>query len=375
MITVVRRRPVLVLIALIVWTKPLNDSRQISYRILDASANRAAEGIRTIEEFARFGLEDSDSAGAAKALRHELAAALSRLNRAELLTARDTEADVGTTLQTAAEYSRTEIADVISAAAERVQQSLRVLEEYGKTIDVEFARRIESLRYRAYTHHRRIELQALAHRRTRRLADAVLYLLIDCGSSEVTFVETIRSLSQAGVDVFQLRDKQASDRELFERAKVGVAIAKDCGALFIVNDRADIALSAEADGVHVGQDELPAIMARRVLGGGRLVGVSTHDIAQVHQAIADGADYIGCGPTFPSTTKSFDAHAGTAFLKQVHEETRQTPRPAFAIGGINPQNLDQVTACGFHRIAVTAAINDAADPAAAARALRRGLVG
>ncbi len=352
---------------------PLNDSRQISYRILDASANRAAEGIRTIEEYVRFGLDDSQAAAVAKELRHELAAALSRLNRAELLTARDTDADVGTTLQTAAEYSRTEIADVITAAAERVQQSLRVLEEYGKTLDVEFARQIEALRYRAYTHHRGIELQAMAGVRTRRLADAVLYLLIDCGSSETEFVQAIRLLSDAGVDLFQLRDKQASDRQLYARAKCGAAIAKDCGAMFIVNDRADIALAADADGVHVGQDELPAVMARRVLGSERLVGVSTHSIDQVHQAIADGADYIGCGPTFPSTTKSFDAHAGTAFLKQVHAETRQTPRPAFAIGGINRQNLDQVTACGFHRIAVTAAINDADDPAAAARALRRGL--
>ncbi|QEF96021.1 Thiamine-phosphate synthase [Stieleria maiorica] len=352
----------------------LDHSRQTSYRILDASANRAAEGIRTIEEFVRFGLDDSQAAAVAKELRHELATALSRLNRAELLAARDTEGDVGTALETTAEYSRAEIADVITAAAERVQQSLRVLEEYGKTVDVEFARQIESLRYRAYTHHRQIELDAITGSRKRRLAEAVLYLLIDCGRSESEFIERLQTLSHAGVDVFQLRDKQAHDRQLFERAKCGASIAKDCNALFIVNDRADIALAAGADGVHVGQDELPAAMARRVLGSERLVGVSTHTIDQVHQTIRDGADYIGCGPTFPSSTKSFGSHAGTAFLDQVHAETRQTPRPAFAIGGINRTNLDQVTACGFHRIAVTAAINDAEDPAAAARELRRRLV-
>lgn len=351
----------------------MNESQQITYRILDASANRASEGIRTIEEFARFALDDASSAEAAKNLRHDLAAALARLNRSDLLSARDTESDVGTTLQTASEYSRPKIAAVITAAAGRVQQSLRVLEEYGKTVDVAFARQIETLRYRAYTQHRQIELSAIASDRTTRLADAVLYLLIDCQSGEQEFVTAIRSLSDAGVDVFQLRDKQADDRTLYERAKAGAHIASQCGALFIVNDRADIALAAAADGVHVGQDELPAEMVRRIVGADRLVGVSTHDITQVHQAIRDGADYIGCGPTFPSKTKSFDSHAGTAFLREVHLETKQTPRPAFAIGGIDQGNVDEVLACGFHRIAVTAAILSAADPIHAATELRNRL--
>lgn len=344
-----------------------------TYRILDASANRATEGIRTIEEFVRFGLDDRVASAAAKALRHDLATALSRLNRAELLSSRDTESDVGTKLETETEYQRAETGSVITAAVERVQQSLRVLEEYGKTIDVEFARLIESLRYRAYTLHQQIELKAMAFTRVRRLADAVLYLLIDCKQDEATFMASIRELAHAGIDIFQLRDKSATDRKLYERAKLGTAIAGDCGSLFIVNDRADIAVSADADGVHVGQEELPALMARRIVGSDRLVGVSTHDIAQVHQAITDGADYIGCGPTFSSPTKSFQTHAGTRFLKQVHEETAKTPRPAFAIGGINPNNVDQVIQCGFHRIAVTAAINNADDPAATATELRKRL--
>lgn len=353
----------------------MNDSRQTINRILDASANRATEGIRTIEEFVRFGLDNASLAAAAKQLRHDLAAALSRLSRSELLQARDTESDVGTTLQTRSEYDRQRIADVISAAAQRVQQSLRVLEEYGKTIDVDFARQIEAIRYQAYTLHRDVELLACTSPRARRLADSVLYLLIDCQDNEAGFVSLIRQMSAAGVDLFQLRDKNAPDRLLYERASIAARIATECGSLLIVNDRADIALSAAADGVHVGQEELPAAAARRVVGEDRLVGVSTHNIEQVHQAIADGADYIGCGPTFASTTKAFAAHAGTEFLKQVHQETKATPRPAFAIGGIRLDNLDQVTACGFHRIAVTAAINDADDPVSAARELGNRLRG
>ncbi|MCA9139229.1 MAG: thiamine phosphate synthase [Planctomycetales bacterium] len=343
---------------------------QTTYRILDASANRATEGIRTIEEFLRFGLDDSAASADAKQLRHDLTAALGRLDRTLLLAARDTDSDVGTAIGTQAEYQRAKTADVITAAAQRVQQSLRVLEEYGKTIDVEFARQIETLRYRAYTVHRRVELQATQPARHRRLAESVLYLLIDCKPDEASFIATIRDLAQAGVDIFQLRDKSATDRMLYGRAKLGAAVARECNALFIVNDRADIALSADADGVHVGQDELSAMVVRQILGSDRLVGVSTHNIAQVHEAIADGADYIGCGPTFPSTTKSFQEQAGTAFLDQVHRETAGTPRPAFAIGGIKPDNVDQVIASGFHRIAVTAAINDADDPVIAAQELR-----
>lgn len=351
----------------------MRHSQQTTYRILDASANRAAEGIRTIEEFVRFGLDDSATSSAVKKIRHDLAGSLAKLKRSELLAARDTESDVGTAVETKAEYERANLADVITAAAERVQQSLRVLEEYGKTVDVEFARQIELLRYRAYTLHRDVELKAFRSARKLRLDDAVLYLLIDCKASEDDFVSAIRALSEAGVNMFQLRDKQASDRLLYERAKIGTTIADQCEALFIVNDRADIARATGADGVHVGQDELSPTTARQIVGSDRIVGVSTHNITQVHQAIKEGADYIGCGPTFPSTTKVFDSHAGTKFLKEVHAGTKETPRPAFAIGGIDRDNVAEVVTCGFHRIAVTAAINQADDPCQAARELRRRL--
>jgi thiamine-phosphate pyrophosphorylase len=346
---------------------------QTTYRILDASANRASEGIRTIEEFVRFGLDDSAASRAAKEIRHDLAAALARLRRSELLSARDTDSDVGTAVETKAEYERADLDSVVTAAAERVQQSLRVLEEYGKTVDVEFARQIELLRYRAYTLHRDVELKSFRAARTRRLADAALYFLIGCKTGEDDFVGAIRALSEAGVNVFQLRDKQASDRLLYERSKIGTSIAAQCGVLFIVNDRADIARAAGADGVHVGQEELSPTTVREIVGHDRIVGVSTHNIAQVHQAIADGADYIGCGPTFPSTTKRFNSQAGTQFLKEVHAGTKETPCPAFAIGGIDQDNVAEVVACGFHRIAVTAAIDQADDPCHAARELRRRL--
>lgn len=356
--------------------KHVSHSHQATYRILDASANRAAEGFRSIEEYFRFALDDQKFCETLKELRHELAAALSVLPRVELLRARDTEFDVGTKIETESEYARVSSIDVVIAATQRVQQSLRVLEEYGKTTDPAFARRIESLRYRAYTLFRDVELKLLCSSVSSdsvksQLQSATLYVLIECMKDVDEFITSIKALSQAGVNVFQLRDKSATDRVLFERAVIGTKTAEEHGALFIVNDRVDLAIASQASGVHLGQDELPLIEARKQLGNDRLIGVSTHTMEQVHTAIAGGADYIGCGPTFDSQTKSFQQFPGTTFLKAVHQGTKETPRPAFAIGGISAENVHEVVACGFHRIAVTAAIMKASDRVAAAAKLKK----
>jgi thiamine-phosphate pyrophosphorylase len=343
---------------------------QTLYRILDASANRAAEGLRTLEEFARFVLRDSSLAGQLKSLRHQLAGELSRLSREQLLLSRDTAADVGTTLRESAEYTRLEISDVIRAASSRVQQSMRVLEEYGKLIDVSMAQQIEQLRYESYRIGAELELLAPRAELLSRLYAAQLYVLIDGGHDERSFEHSVRQLAASAVDILQLRDHGLDDRTLLNRARLAVRIARDHGKILIVNDRADIAVAADADGVHVGQEELPAVDARRIVGAKRLIGVSTHSIEQAREAVRDGADYIGCGPVFPSRTKRFDAFVGTVLLQRVADEIAL---PAFAIGGIDAENVRDVIAAGFQRIAVTGAIRDATEPATAAEMLRRML--
>jgi thiamine-phosphate pyrophosphorylase len=140
----------------------------------------------------------------------------------------------------------------------------------------------------------------------------------------------------------------------------------------VVNDRPDIAVLADADGVHVGQDDLSVKDARRIVGPRRLVGRSTHSLDQARQAVLDGADYIGVGPTFPSSTKSFAEFTGVELLRAVAAEIRL---PAFAIGGISADNLWQVLETGVGRIAVCGAIASAGDPSAAARELLRRLEG
>jgi thiamine-phosphate pyrophosphorylase len=140
--------------------------------------------------------------------------------------------------------------------------------------------------------------------------------------------------------------------------------------LFILNDRPDIARLAEADGIHIGQDDLPVKEARRILGPDGLIGVSTHNLGQVRQAILDGASYIGVGPVFPSGTKEFEDLAGLELVRQVAGETTL---PVFVIGGINPQNIGQALAAGARRVAVSQAICQAKEPRLVAAELRRML--
>lgn len=341
-----------------------------TYRILDASANRAGEGLRTMEELARFLLNDAELTSRLKSLRHDLMSAMSRYCRASLLAARDTEGDVGTDIRESSEYQRAGAAGVVAAAAARTQQSLRVLEEYGKTIDATAAAEIEKIRYRSYPLAAQLELNLDRNDRFVRLSRSRLYALVDAGPNEQAFADVVTRYLEGSVDVIQLRDREVDDRTLLARARVAAEIANNCGKLFIMNDRADLAIAAGADGVHVGQDELPAAEARRILGPQRLIGVSTHSIAQARAAVADGADYIGCGPIFAGQTKSFDHYVGTPLLAEVAAEI---DLPAFAIGGIDASNLDQVIEAGCRRIAVTGALRDASDPVAAARELSERL--
>jgi thiamine-phosphate pyrophosphorylase len=140
--------------------------------------------------------------------------------------------------------------------------------------------------------------------------------------------------------------------------------------LVVVNDRPDIAVLADADGVHLGQDDLRVKDARAIVGPRRLIGVSTHSIEQARAAVLDGANYLGVGPTFPSRTKSFDAFPGLDFVRQVAAEIRL---PAFAIGGIEATNVGEVVAAGLRRVAVGSAVMGDAKPRAAVAALRERL--
>jgi thiamine-phosphate pyrophosphorylase len=188
------------------------------------------------------------------------------------------------------------------------------------------------------------------------------------GRAELTTFEALaRSLITAGVDVIQLRDKQLSDAELIDRGRRLVAIARGTRTLVIMNDRPDLAIEIDADGVHVGQEDVLPAEARRIVGPSRLVGVSTHSLEQALAAQAAGTDYLGVGPVFPSGTKNFAELKGVALLREVAPRIQL---PAFAIGGIEATNLDEILAAGFTRVAISGAICRAADPTQAVAELR-----
>ena len=152
-----------------------------------------------------------------------------------------------------------------------------------------------------------------------------------------------------------------------ERARNVRRWTRETRTLFILNDRPDIARLVEADGVHLGQDDMSVHDARRILGPGPFIGVSTHTPEQIRQAVLDGASYIGVGPVFPSATKNFTRLAGREFVRQAAE---MTTLPAFAIGGIDLESIVRVVAAGAKRVAVSAVVCPAEDPAVAAAGLR-----
>ncbi len=337
-------------------------------RILDAAINRAGEGLRVAEDFARLALSDQYLTQLAKDLRHRLTAATSFLDKRQLLDARDTLADVGTGLALASEYCREATSQVLAANLARVQQALRTIEEYGKTLSQDLAQQVEQLRYRSYT----LEKALLSTWSSAQALEGVhVYVLLDGQASENEFRKLVGQLREGGTDLFQLRDKRLEPRELLKRAAILREELSDSPARWIVNDRADLAFAAQADGVHLGQDDLAPLTARQILGPGKLIGLSTHSLAQARAAVLTGVDYLGVGPVFPSQTKEFTEFVG---LQLVREVAAEISLPAFAIGGIDESNVQLVREAGLRRIAVSGAVTRSPDPAQTVRALRSVLV-
>lgn len=348
--------------------QPPNPASQVHlFRILDAAANRASEGLRVVEDFVRFALDDRHLTELCKQLGHDFSAVLANIPSIDRLTSRETLADVGTDISADSEMSRSDVAEVLAANFKRVEQSLRSLEEYTKILNPQWAADLKSLRYRTYTLERAVDITRESRRR---LSATQLYVMVDGRQTSEEFLFLVESLISAGVHVLQLRDKRLDDRQLLERARVLTELARNSPTMTIINDRPDLALLARADGVHVGQEELSIKDARSIVGPAALVGVSTHSIQQAQQAVLAGANYLGVGPTFENSSKPFDEYPGVELLREVNH---QISLPAFAIGGVNLQNLSQVLATGFTRIAVCSAVTQAGDPAAAASKLLEGL--
>jgi thiamine-phosphate pyrophosphorylase len=206
--------------------------------------------------------------------------------------------------------------------------------------------------------------------RLRRLSEARLYFVCDRAPGGRPLADVLGAALAGGVDLFQLRDKAAGDDEVLAAAGDARALCAAAGALFLVNDRPDLAALAGADGVHVGQDDEPVAAARAALGPSRIVGLSTHSVAQAGAGAGSGADYIAVGPVHPTPTKEGRPAIG---LEPVRYAAAHVGLPWFAIGGIDEERVDAVVAAGASRIVVVRAIAEAEDPERAARALREAV--
>ncbi len=336
-------------------------------RILDASANRAREGLRVVEDYVRFALDDPMLTKRLKEVRHRLADALGGLDAEELLASRDTRGDVGTRIMTASEQARESPRAVLIANFKRTAEALRSLEEYGKLVDVWVAGRFEVLRYDVYTLEK-LTMTALAARRG--LGEVNLMVLVGGLPTLGDLTWIVGEALAGGAGAIQLREKGLPDRELLRRAREVRILTARARARFVMNDRPDLARLAGADAVHLGQDDVAPRDARRIVGPGMLIGASTHDRSQLEAAILEGVGYLGVGPVFASPTKTFDDLAGLGFVRQAAEASGL---PWFAIGGIDEDNLDDVLEAGARRIAVSSAVIHAEVPRKAAAALRARL--
>ncbi len=209
----------------------------------------------------------------------------------------------------------------------------------------------------------------LGAERRARLAAARLYLVCDAQPPAGELADVLRAAIAGGVGMVQLREKRLPDDELTAVAHAAHALCERLGALLIVNDRPTVALGAGADGVHVGQDDLPVAEVRELLGADMLIGLSTHTPAEIDAAPA-AADYLGVGPVHATPTKPGRPAVG---LELVRHAAAHAPRPFFAIGGIDTDNVRAVIEAGARRVAVVRAIAAAADPEAAARKLTAAL--
>ena len=321
-------------------------------QLIDANLDRAREGLRVMEDWCRFGIKRSDFSIQIKDWRQQLGAHHHNIYRKARLTSKDPALGVKHPLQ----KNRSTPEDIFIANSSRVQEALRVLEEFTRLTDPKLSELATKIRYGTYE----IEIKALNTKefmnKRQILKDCSVYLIT---SNSQNLKEIVFKALEAGVRIVQYREKFLNDNEKVNQAKGLASLCKKYNSLFIVNDRIDVALAIDADGIHLGQEDIPTKIARRILGSEKIIGKSTHCLEHIKDAEEEGCDYIGLGPVFPSETKKKLNPIGIGDLKK---GLNKTLLPAFAIGGINSSNIKQLNPIKNLRIAVSDAIINSKDP-------------
>jgi len=345
-------------------TSPEAISRQ-TRRIIDANLNRIGEGLRLLEDIARLALNDTTLTQQLKTMRHEILKGDWSFHQ-QLLNARDSESDVGITIEVPGDEKQRGLPITVMANARRVQESLRILEEVAKVpgatpqLDSE---RFKQARFNLYTIEQNLLSRLLRQDKLTRIPG--LYVIIDIQALEGrSHIEVAYQVIQGGAKTIQLRDKLLSKKELLFIAQQLRKLCTEHNVLFIMNDYLDLALAADADGLHLGQDDLPLSLARKLLPMDKILGISVTTLDQAVAAESEGADYIAVGSIYPTPSKETAKLVGLETLRQIRQVVTS---PLVAIGGITKDNAAEVMAAGADSVAVISAIAQAKAPEEAAR--------
>ncbi len=341
------------------------------YRVIDANANRLMEGLRVVEEVCRFILDNKNLTEKMKSLRIRSKENLIKiLNSKDILVgSRDSRKDVGRLMYPKSESDRQNYASIVSSNISRCQEASRVIEEFGKMISPEVGRAFKEIRFSLYD----IEKDILEFTQLKKRSDKLnfdLYVVTDPDVlGKKSPVDAVKDAIKGGAKIIQLRDKKASIGQYFKWAKEINSICKKAGVTFIVNDYVDVCLALDADGIHIGQDDMPVDEVRKLIGHDKLIGLSTHSYEQASKGAKSGADYISIGPVFSTQSKPNTVPVGIPLIKRYIKE--KNTLPFVAIGGINETNLEFVINAGAKRIAVIRAAIGQKDISRAVRDLRK----
>ncbi|MDD5038819.1 MAG: thiamine phosphate synthase [Dehalococcoidales bacterium] len=356
------------------WKHPMNESlsEAISYqtlRIVDASLNRVGEGLRLLEDVARLLLDDATLTQQLKTMRHELVRSDFSLQQ-QLIQSRDSEGDVGINIEVSGEEKERELPLIVVANARRVQESLRTLEEMAKIRGIAAkldSNKFKQARFQLYTLERGLLSRLLRQDKIKHMSG--LYVIIDTSALRGrSHVEVAGQVIRGGARVIQLRDKLSSKKELFSIAQQLKKLCIEHNVLFIINDYLDIAMATDADGLHLGQDDMTIKVARTLLPIDKILGRSTTSLEQALLAEAEGADYIAVGSIYPTLSKTLTSTPAKVIgLETLRQIRQRTALPVVAIGGITKDNVAEVMAAGADSVAVISAVLQAESPEEAAR--------
>ena len=343
----------------------MTEDRRV-YRVLDVNFNRLREGLRVVEDYCRLVCDD-ELALQIKDLRHRLRLLLDDELVFSCLKERQSATDIGRLTFTDSEAERSDWQALLQANLKRAQEAARVIEECGKLVlRPQLSQGIKALRFELYE----LEKSVLGSRAAKirewfGLSDktaAALYFVVDedfySGSD---LIADLKAVLEVGVDFVQWRQKRGSDNLFLEKARELGALCQKFKTPFVVNDRPDVAILAEADALHLGQDDLPIAEARRLVGSEMPIGRSTHSLPQALEAVAEGADYLGFGPIFATPSKvNHDPEVGLSGLVEI---LNHVSLPVVAIGGLDEDNIAEVARCKVSAVAVIRAILKADHPA------------